>query len=183
MVEHNLLVNCDGESEMIGMKSSANIVRFNTIRASRGQISFRAGKKNQVYGNYMLGEGKEGTEGIRMLDENQLVYNNYVDVARWYSQSEYDNYHAQGIKMWNHKDPWWVQVHGTFKNGVVFAALVFGGKLLEPAAVASATLTSRGNPNSAGSDSMKRDTWAEADEPGTTEKADVPAPADAPATR
>ncbi len=22
--------------------------------------------------------------------------------------------------MWNHKDPWWVQVHGHFKNGVVF---------------------------------------------------------------
>jgi poly(beta-D-mannuronate) lyase len=80
ILEHNLFVNCDGESEMIGMKSSANIVRYNTIRASRGQISFRAGKRNQVYGNYILGEGKEGAQGIRMLDENHLVYNNYVDV-------------------------------------------------------------------------------------------------------
>lgn len=44
----------------------------------------------------------------------------YVDVARWYSKSEYATWHAQGIRMWNHKDPWWVQVHGTFKNGVVF---------------------------------------------------------------
>jgi poly(beta-D-mannuronate) lyase len=81
IVEHNLFVNCDGESEMIGMKSSLNTVRYNTIRASRGQISFRAGKKNQVYGNYILGEGKDGTQGIRMLDENHLVYNNYVDVT------------------------------------------------------------------------------------------------------
>jgi poly(beta-D-mannuronate) lyase len=81
VVEYNLFVNCDGESEMIGMKSSLNTVRFNTIRASRGQISFRAGKKNQVYGNYILGEGKAGTQGIRMLDEDHLVYNNYVDVA------------------------------------------------------------------------------------------------------
>jgi hypothetical protein len=81
ILEHNLFVNCDGESEMIGMKSSANIVRYNTIRASRGQISFRAGKKNQVYGNYILGEGKDGTQGIRMLDENHLVYNNYVEVT------------------------------------------------------------------------------------------------------
>jgi hypothetical protein len=81
IVEHNLFVNCDGESEMIGMKSSLNTVRFNTIRASRGQISFRAGKKNQVYGNYILGEGKDGTQGIRMLDENHLVYDNYVEVS------------------------------------------------------------------------------------------------------
>ena len=44
----------------------------------------------------------------------------YVDVARWYAGSEYDRWHAQGLRMWNHQDPWWVQVHGTFKNGVVF---------------------------------------------------------------
>ncbi len=44
----------------------------------------------------------------------------YVDVARWYAQSEYKTWHAQGIRMWGHKDPWWVQAHGTFANGVVF---------------------------------------------------------------
>ncbi|MDR0834476.1 MAG: Gfo/Idh/MocA family oxidoreductase [Candidatus Symbiothrix sp.] len=44
----------------------------------------------------------------------------YVDVARWYAGSEYATYHAQGIRMWSHTDPWWVQVHGTFQNGVVF---------------------------------------------------------------
>src|SRR6201993_2371649 len=26
----------------------------------------------------------------------------------------------KGIRMWGYKDPWWVQVHGTFANGVVF---------------------------------------------------------------
>jgi myo-inositol 2-dehydrogenase/D-chiro-inositol 1-dehydrogenase len=44
----------------------------------------------------------------------------YVDVARWYAASEYDTYHAQGVRMWSYTDPWWLQVHGTFKNGVVF---------------------------------------------------------------
>jgi poly(beta-D-mannuronate) lyase len=80
VVEHNLLVNCDGEGEMIGMKSSSNTVRFNTIRTSRGHISFRAGKKNTVHSNYILGGSKAGANGIRMLDEDHLVYNNYVDV-------------------------------------------------------------------------------------------------------
>ena len=44
----------------------------------------------------------------------------YVDVARWYAGSEYQTWHAQGLRMWNYKDPWWVQTHGTFANGVVF---------------------------------------------------------------
>ena len=32
----------------------------------------------------------------------------YVDVARWYAKSEYDTFHAQGTRMWDYKDPWWV---------------------------------------------------------------------------
>lgn len=44
----------------------------------------------------------------------------YVDIARWYAGSEYKTWHAQGIRMWNYKDPWWIQCHGTFENGVVF---------------------------------------------------------------
>jgi len=44
----------------------------------------------------------------------------YVDVARWYAGSEYDRWHAQGMRMWGWPDPWWVTAHGCFKNGVVF---------------------------------------------------------------
>ena len=44
----------------------------------------------------------------------------YVDIARWYAGCEYKTWHAQGVNMWNYKDPWWIQCHGTFENGVVF---------------------------------------------------------------
>lgn len=44
----------------------------------------------------------------------------YVDLARWYARSEYKTWHAQGVRMWNWKDPWYLQGHGTFENGVVF---------------------------------------------------------------
>jgi myo-inositol 2-dehydrogenase/D-chiro-inositol 1-dehydrogenase len=44
----------------------------------------------------------------------------YVDIARWYAESEFKTYHAQAIRMWNYKDPWWLQCHGTFDNGIVF---------------------------------------------------------------
>ena len=44
----------------------------------------------------------------------------YVDIARWYAQSEYATWHAQGLRMWSYKDPWWLQCHGTFESGVVY---------------------------------------------------------------
>jgi predicted dehydrogenase len=64
---------------------------------------------------HMPGEGHE-PEGPPFHDCGM----HYVDVARWYAKSEFQSWHAQGIRMWDHKDPWWVQAHGTFKNGVVF---------------------------------------------------------------
>lgn len=44
----------------------------------------------------------------------------YVDLARWYAGSEYKTMHAQGMRMWAWQDPWWLQCHGTFDNGVVY---------------------------------------------------------------
>ena len=64
---------------------------------------------------HMPGEGHE-PEGPPFHDCGM----HYVDVARWYAKSEFERWHAQGIRMWDHKEPWWVQAHGNFKNGVVF---------------------------------------------------------------
>jgi myo-inositol 2-dehydrogenase/D-chiro-inositol 1-dehydrogenase len=64
---------------------------------------------------HMPGEGHE-PEGPPFHDCGM----HYVDVARWYAKSEFETWHAQGIRMWDHKDPWWVQCHGHFKNGIVF---------------------------------------------------------------
>ena len=44
----------------------------------------------------------------------------YVDIIRWYAGCEFKTWHAQAIRMWDYKDPWWLQCHGTFENGVVF---------------------------------------------------------------
>jgi predicted dehydrogenase len=64
---------------------------------------------------HMPGEGHE-PEGPPFHDCGM----HYVDVARWYAQSEYKTWHAQGVRMWSHKDPWWVQCHGTFESGAAF---------------------------------------------------------------
>jgi len=44
----------------------------------------------------------------------------YVDIARWYAGSEYKTMNSQALRMWSYKDPWFLQAHGTFENGVVF---------------------------------------------------------------
>ena len=44
----------------------------------------------------------------------------YVDICRWFADSEYKTGHAQAVRMWSYKDPWWLQCHGTFENGIVY---------------------------------------------------------------
>jgi myo-inositol 2-dehydrogenase/D-chiro-inositol 1-dehydrogenase len=44
----------------------------------------------------------------------------YIDLARWYAGGEYADWHAQGLRMWGWPDPWWVDAHGSFDNGVIF---------------------------------------------------------------
>ncbi|MCC8187526.1 MAG: Gfo/Idh/MocA family oxidoreductase [Bacteroides sp.] len=44
----------------------------------------------------------------------------YVDIARWYTGCYFKTWNAQALRMWDYKDPWWLQCHGTFDNGVVF---------------------------------------------------------------
>jgi poly(beta-D-mannuronate) lyase len=79
IVEHNLFVACDGDAEVISTKASNNIIRFNTIRRSKGMIVLRAGNRNQVYGNVILGEGKAGSGGVRVHEEDHVIYNNYAE--------------------------------------------------------------------------------------------------------
>jgi hypothetical protein len=79
IVEHNLLVNCSGEAEIISIKSSSNTVRYNTIRSSSGTLTLRAGNKNTIYGNFVFGNGKGG--GIRMYENDHKIFNNYIETG------------------------------------------------------------------------------------------------------
>src|SRR5205814_10640665 len=78
IIEQNLFMHDANDPEIISVKSSDNIVRHNTVRASNGHLSQRHGNHNQFYGNYVLGDGVGGSAGIRVFGGNHLVYNNYV---------------------------------------------------------------------------------------------------------
>ncbi|MFF0746369.1 chondroitinase-B domain-containing protein [Streptomyces sp. NPDC004111] len=73
-VEYNLFERCDGDPEAISVKSSANTVRYNTVRDSVGGIVLRHGNRNRVEGNFLIG----GKDGIRLYGNDHVVVNNYL---------------------------------------------------------------------------------------------------------
>lgn len=79
IVEKNLFERCDGENEIISNKSCENIYRFNTFRECGGMFTLRHGNRCRVEGNFFLGNGKRGSGGIRVIGEDHVVINNYVE--------------------------------------------------------------------------------------------------------
>ena len=75
LIENNLFEKADGDSEAISIKSSNNVVRYNTIINSRGTLSLRHGWNTLVEGNILIG----GSTGIRFFGNNHTVINNIVE--------------------------------------------------------------------------------------------------------
>lgn len=84
VVEHNRFERCNGEGELIGLKSSRNVIRNNTLINCEGAISIRAGNYNHVYDNIILNlyppGAKEGRRigGVRVFGVGNEVVNNYM---------------------------------------------------------------------------------------------------------
>ncbi|MFB9904997.1 polysaccharide lyase 6 family protein [Allokutzneria oryzae] len=74
LIENNLFEKANGDPEAISVKSSDNVVRYNTIRDSKGQIVLRHGNRTRVEGNIMLG----GASGIRFYGNDHVIVNNLV---------------------------------------------------------------------------------------------------------
>lgn len=76
-VEANWFEGCDGETEIISNKSGGNTYRGNVFYRSAGSLTLRQGNGNRVLDNVFLGDGKAGTGGVRVINAQQQVSNNY----------------------------------------------------------------------------------------------------------
>jgi hypothetical protein len=85
IVEYNLFERCDGDPETISLKTSDNIVRYDTFRSSAGSISVRVGERARVCGNFILGGGKACSGGIRVIDKGHSIFDNYVQGVDGYT--------------------------------------------------------------------------------------------------
>lgn len=79
VIERNWFEKCDGEVEIVSIKSGANIIRGNMFLESQGAVVLRHGNGNLVERNVFLGKGKPSTGGIRVINRDQIVRDNYLE--------------------------------------------------------------------------------------------------------
>ena len=77
VVEYNYFDKCNGEQEIISNKSCQNTYRYNTFFECKGGMSLRHGNATLVDGNLFIGNGVASTGGIRVINGQQKVVNNY----------------------------------------------------------------------------------------------------------
>ncbi len=75
-INNNLFEYCDGETEIISIKSCSNIIQDNIFKESQGSLVLRHGDNNIVLGNLFLGNDKVATGGVRVINKGQIVRNN-----------------------------------------------------------------------------------------------------------
>ena len=78
-VENNYFDRCNGEVEIISVKSGGNQLRGNLFHESRGTLTLRHGNENVVEDNVFMGNGVDHTGGIRVINERQTIRNNYLE--------------------------------------------------------------------------------------------------------
>jgi poly(beta-D-mannuronate) lyase len=76
-ITDNFFERCDGETEIVSIKSCSNVVRGNVFKESQGGVVLRHGNYNTVENNLFLGNGKDGTGGVRVINKGQWVINNF----------------------------------------------------------------------------------------------------------
>ena len=79
LVENNYFDRCNGEVEIISVKSGKNQIKNNTFFESRGTLTLRHGNGNVIENNVFLGNGVDHTGGIRVINGDQIVRNNYLE--------------------------------------------------------------------------------------------------------
>lgn len=72
----NYFERCNGEVEIVSIKSGENNVSFNTFFECEGGLVLRHGSKNVLQGNLFLGNNKPFTGGIRVINPGHHVFNN-----------------------------------------------------------------------------------------------------------
>lgn len=78
-IENNLFEHCDGEVEVVSIKSCDNVIRRNMFYESAGVLALRHGNRNLVENNVFLGNNKPNTGGIRVINEGHIIRNNHLE--------------------------------------------------------------------------------------------------------
>lgn len=83
-IQNNVFDRCDGELEIISIKSGSNIIEGNVFLSSRGTLTLRHGNDNLVQNNVFFGGSVPHTGGIRVINKRQTIHNNYMEALAGY---------------------------------------------------------------------------------------------------
>lgn len=78
-VTGNLFHQCNGEGEIISVKSNENLLAGNTFLECEGALTLRHAHRCVVEKNLFLGNHKKMTGGVRIIGEDHLVKGNYAE--------------------------------------------------------------------------------------------------------
>lgn len=78
IVRNNYFDRTSGELEIVSSKSCGNVFDSNVFYESQGTLTMRHGHYTLVKNNYFIGNRKPNTGGIRVINKNQTVRNNYL---------------------------------------------------------------------------------------------------------
>ncbi len=78
-VTGNLFERCNGEVEIISVKSNENHIAGNTFLECEGAVTLRHSHRSVVENNLFLGNHKKSTGGIRIIGEDHKVINNWIE--------------------------------------------------------------------------------------------------------
>ncbi|MBO9633742.1 MAG: polysaccharide lyase 6 family protein [Chitinophagaceae bacterium] len=82
LVHHNYFERCNGEVEIISVKSGNNRLTENTFYECEGGLVLRHGSGNIVLNNIFIGNNKPYTGGVRVINPGHTVANNlFIDLA------------------------------------------------------------------------------------------------------
>lgn len=76
IIEENFFDRCNGEVEVISIKSSDNIIRNNRFWECEGVLALRHGDRNEASGNVFVGNGKRNTGGVRVVNAGHRICDN-----------------------------------------------------------------------------------------------------------
>lgn len=76
LIEENLFDRCNGEVEVVSIKSGDNTVRGNRFWECEGVLALRHGDRNVAEANIFVGNGKRNTGGIRVVNADHRITKN-----------------------------------------------------------------------------------------------------------
>lgn len=78
-LKNNYFERCNGEVEIVSIKSGSNEISGNTFYECEGSLVLRHGDNNIVFDNHFIGNNLSNTGGIRVINAGHKIYNNILD--------------------------------------------------------------------------------------------------------